>query len=96
MSGKIVGTDIKSQTRQSLLNIQTLIKSAGLAMEDLIKTTVFLTRISDFDAMNEVYREFFVTPYPARSTVGIALAHPDLLVEIEGVALSKSSSDNEQ
>jgi 2-iminobutanoate/2-iminopropanoate deaminase len=90
ITGKVAGSDAKSQTRQTLLNMQTLLESAGLAMDDVVKTNVFLTRVSDFEAMNEVYREFLAAPYPARSSVVIALANPDLLVEIEGIALLKS------
>ena len=87
ITGKVVGTDVQSQTRQALKNMQALLGAAGLTMADVVKTTVFLTRISDFSGMNAVYREFFPEPFPTRSTVGIALNHPELLVEIEGIAL---------
>jgi 2-iminobutanoate/2-iminopropanoate deaminase len=91
VTGKVAGSDVKSQTRQTLLNMQTLLEAAGLTMEDVVKTNVFLTQASNFEAMNEIYREFLAAPYPARSSVVIALANPDLLVEIEGIALLKSS-----
>jgi 2-iminobutanoate/2-iminopropanoate deaminase len=86
-SGKVAGPDVRSQTRQTLRNMEALLQAAGLTMGDVVKTTVFLTRVSDFSAMNEVYREFFAEPYPTRATVGIALSNPELLVEIEGIAL---------
>lgn len=88
-NGKVVGPDVRAQTRQTLQNMAALLQAAGLTMTDVVKTTVFLTRASDFGAMNDVYREFFAEPYPTRSTVGIALANPELLVEIEGIALRR-------
>jgi 2-iminobutanoate/2-iminopropanoate deaminase len=90
LTGKVAGGDVQSQTRQTLRNMAALLQAGGLSMADVVKTTVFLTRIGDFDAMNQVYREFFAEPYPTRSTVGIALANPELLVEIEGIALRRS------
>ncbi len=89
LTGKIVGEDIKSQTRQTILNIKALVEAAGLTLNDVVKTNVFLTDISDFSEMNSVYREFFAEPYPARSTVGIALNNPELKVEIEAIALRR-------
>jgi len=86
-SGALVGTDVKTQTLQTLRNFQSLVEAAGLTMADVVKTNVFLTDTADFAAMNEVYREFFPQPFPVRSTVGIKLANPDLLVEIEGMAM---------
>ncbi len=84
--GHLVGTDIASQTRQTLENFRALIEAAGLSMADVVKTNVFLTDVAHFGAMNAVYREYFPEPFPVRSTVGIQLGNPDLLVEIEGMA----------
>lgn len=84
--GHLVGADIASQTRQTLENFRALIEAAGLTMADVVKTNVFLTDVADFTAMNAIYREFFPEPFPVRSTVGIQLGNPDLLVEIEGMA----------
>jgi 2-iminobutanoate/2-iminopropanoate deaminase len=85
-NGHLVGTDITTQMRQTLENFRSLIEAAGLTMADVVKTNVFLTDVAHFGAMNEVYREFFPEPFPVRSTVGIRLGNPDLLVEIEGMA----------
>lgn len=87
MTGKVVGNDIASQTRQTLENLKSLVEAAGLTLADVVKTNVFVTDVGKFAEMNAVYREYFAEPYPARSTVGIALAHPDLLVEIEAIAM---------
>jgi 2-iminobutanoate/2-iminopropanoate deaminase len=87
-TGQLAGPDVQSQTRQALENLRALLEQAGLGMGDVVKTTVFLTRMEDFAAMNEVYQSFFPEPLPARSTVGVAaLARPELLVEIEAIAL---------
>lgn len=87
VSGRVTGSDVASQTRQALENMRALLRSTGMGLEQVVKTTVFLVRAGDFEAMNAVYREFFVLPYPSRSTVAVTLANPVLLVEIEGVAL---------
>ena len=90
-TGKFVGaTDIKLQTGQVLQNIQTVLKGAGLTMESVAKTTVFLKKASDFQAMNEMYKTFFPETPPARSTIVTDLLFPDMLIEIEAVAYAKS------
>lgn len=87
--GNVVGPDIRSQTRQTLENIKRILESLGSSMEKVVKTTVFLTDVADFQEMNEVYASYFPKDAPpARSTVGIAgLARADLVVEIEVIAL---------
>lgn len=80
--------DIKAQTRQSLTNVRTILEEAGLGMNSVIKTTVFLSDMNNFAAMNEVYGEFFTEgSYPARSAVQVARLPKDALVEIEAVAV---------
>lgn len=90
-TGKVVSKDVARQTRQTLNNLKALIEAAGMTLNDVIKTSVFLTDIANFSAMNAVYKEFFGAPYPARSTIGIALASDELLVEIEAVAIDARS-----
>lgn len=87
-TGKVVSDDIAGQTRQTLLNLKALVENAGMTMGDVVKTNVFVTDVANFAAMNAVYKEFFGEPYPARSTVGIALANDALLVEIEAIAIA--------
>ena len=78
---------IKEQTRQSLLNAQAILKSAGLDLNNVVKTTVLLSDIADFGAMNEVYAEFFSEPYPARSAFAVKDLPKGALVEIEMIAV---------
>lgn len=77
---------IKEQTRQSLLNIQAILKEAGLTMDNVAKTLVFLADMGDFADMNSVYAEFFHAPFPARSAVAVKTLPKGALVEIEAVA----------
>ncbi|MBR1402203.1 MAG: RidA family protein [Prevotella sp.] len=77
---------IKEQTRQSLLNAQAILQSAGLDLKNVVKTTVLLADIADFGAMNEVYAEFFSQPYPARSAFAVKALPKGALVEIECIA----------
>lgn len=77
---------IKEQARQSLLNVQAILKETGLTMGDVVKTTVFLADMGDFADMNAVYAEFFSEPYPARSAVAVKTLPKGALLEIEVVA----------
>lgn len=77
---------IKEQTRQSLTNVKNVLAEAGIGLDRVVKTTVFLSDMANFGAMNEVYAEFFSTPYPARSAVAVKALPKDALVEIEVVA----------
>lgn len=75
------------QARVSLNNCKAILEEAGLTMNDVIKTTVFIKNMDDFAAINEVYTEFFEEPYPARSCVEVARLPKDVLVEIECMAM---------
>lgn len=78
---------IREQTRQSLTNVREVLSAAGLSMANVVKTTVFLSDMNNFAAMNEVYAEFFGEGgYPARSAVEVARLPKDALVEIEAIA----------
>ena len=85
-TGEFAGTDIASQTRQSLSNIKAILESEGLSMENVVKTTVLLQNIGDFGAMNEVYATFFKKDFPARAAFEVAAIPKGALVEIEAVA----------
>ena len=79
---------IAAQTRQSLTNVKAILAEAGLGMDRVVKTTVFLSDMNNFAAMNGVYAEFFTEgKYPARSAVEVARLPKDALVEIEAIAL---------
>ena len=81
------GADAATQTRQVLKNLAAVLKASGLDLPDVVKTTVFLTNLADFAAMNEVYSSFFSEPFPARSTVQVSALPRGANVEIEAVAL---------
>ena len=86
-TGAFAEGGIKEQTRQSLKNVQAVLAAAGLTMDNVIKTTVFLKDMNDFAAMNEVYATFFTANPPARSAVEVARLPKDGLVEIEAIAV---------
>lgn len=86
-SGELVGSEVQAQTHQVLTNLQAVLASAGTSLANVVKTTVFLTRMSDFQAMNAIYATYFSDPAPARSTVAVAELPRQALVEIECVAL---------
>jgi len=86
-TGAFASGGIAGQTRQSLKNVQAVLAQAGLEMEDVIKTTVYLQDMDDFAAMNEVYATFFPAEPPARSAVEVARLPKGALVEIEAIAV---------
>ena len=78
---------VAEQTRQSLTNAKAILAAAGLGLEKVVKTTVFLADMGDFAAMNEVYAQFFSAPFPARSAVAVKTLPKGALVEIECIAV---------
>ena len=85
-TGAFAEGGVAGQTRQSLENVKAILAQAGLGMENIIKTTVFLKDMNDFAAMNEVYAAFFPGEPPARSSVEVARLPKDAMVEIEAIA----------
>jgi 2-iminobutanoate/2-iminopropanoate deaminase len=85
VSGRIVDGGIVEQTRQVMQNLAACLDAAGCSMDDIVKTTVYLTDLANFEACNEEYARHLNAPYPARSTVEVGLAS-GLLVEIEAIA----------
>ena len=90
-TGELRNSDIVSAARQVLLNLRALLIAGGADMNTVIKTTVFLKDMRDFQAFNGVYAEFFKEPFPARSCVQVAALPKDALVEIEAVAARKQT-----
>ena len=86
LAGKLVEGDIAAQTRQSLENLRTILAAAGLTFAHVVKTTIFLTSMSDFAAVNDVYKSYMGEPYPARSTIAVAALPMGAKVEIEMIA----------
>ena len=79
--------DIRAQTLRALTNLKAVLEAAGTGMDRVVKTTVYLTDLGDFAAMNEVYGKYFSSTPPARSTVEVARLPKDVLVEIDVIAL---------
>ncbi|GIO37922.1 RidA family protein [Paenibacillus antibioticophila] len=77
---------VEAQTVQALNNVKAILSEAGLGLEHVVKTTVFLADMNDFAKVNEIYGGFFSQPYPARSAVQVARLPKDGLVEIEVIA----------
>ena len=91
-NGELAGDDVQAQTHRVAQNLQAILTHAGASLASVIKTTVFLARMSDFQAMNAVYATYFEGPgrvAPARSTVAVAELPRKALVEIECVALAE-------
>ncbi len=77
---------IKAQTQQAISNVVAILNEAGLGLENVVKTTVYLNDMGDFQAMNEVYGQSFPAPFPARSAVAVKELPKKVLVEIEVIA----------
>lgn len=85
-TGEFVEGGIMEQTKQALTNVSHVLAEAGIDLTHVVKTTVFLSDIDNFGAMNEVYSTFFKEPFPARSAVAVKTLPKDALVEVEVVA----------
>jgi 2-iminobutanoate/2-iminopropanoate deaminase len=87
-SGQIVSDDIAEQTRQVLNNLTAVLKAENLTFDHIIKTTVFMTDLGQFQTMNEIYASYFTNQPPARSTVQVSALPKGARVEIEVIAVS--------
>lgn len=85
-TGNVVPGDIQAQTERVLLNIKAILDDQGFTFANVVKSTVFMTNLGDFAAMNEVYAKYFTENFPARSTVQVAALPKGANVEIEVVA----------
>lgn len=90
-SGELAADDVPGQTRQCLANIAAILSAAGASMDDVVKTTVFMTDLGGFPEMNAVYGEAFGDVPPARATIGVAALPAGAQVEIEAVAVVGSA-----
>jgi len=86
-SGALVAGDIGAQTTRVLENVAAVLRANGMTFADVVKSTVFMTDLNEFAAMNAVYAKFFKEPFPARSTVQVAALPKGASVEIEVVAM---------
>jgi 2-iminobutanoate/2-iminopropanoate deaminase len=89
-TGELVTGSIQLQCARVLENLKLVLEAAGLGLEDLVKTTVFLKNMGDFALMNETYGSYFPDMPPARTTVEVARLPRDVQIEIEGIALDKA------
>ena len=87
-NGDKVTGDVKAQTRQVLENIKGILEDAGSSLDKVVKTTIYLTSLNDYAAMNEVYSEYFKANPPARATIEISKLVGGFTVEIEAIALA--------
>lgn len=85
--GSLVGGSVAEQTEQCLTNIREVLLAAGLAMDAIVKTTVYMTDLGRFAEMNEVYAQRFRAPFPARATVQVSALPKSAAVEIDAVAV---------
>lgn len=85
-TGKLVEGDVSAQAKQSMENLKALLDAAGLSFGHIVKSTIFLTSMGDFAAVNEVYKAYVSEPYPARSTIAVAALPMGAKVEIEMIA----------
>jgi 2-iminobutanoate/2-iminopropanoate deaminase len=88
-TGKLVEGGIQAETRRVLQNLSAVLEAAGSSLSRVVKTTVFLTDLDEFKAMNETYAEFFTDAPPARSTVQVSRLPANARVEIEAIAVIK-------
>jgi 2-iminobutanoate/2-iminopropanoate deaminase len=87
MTGKLVEGGIRQQTQRVLENIKGILESKKLGMEDVVKVTIFLREMENFNTVNEVYATYFPSSPPARSTIGVANLPRDAEIEMEAIAL---------
>jgi 2-iminobutanoate/2-iminopropanoate deaminase len=87
-TGKLVEGGVTEQTQRTLENLRAVLEGAGSSIDQVVKTTVFLTDLGEFSAMNDVYATFFTSDAPARSTVQVGALPAGARVEIEAVAIA--------
>jgi 2-iminobutanoate/2-iminopropanoate deaminase len=85
-TGNLVDGDITAQTQRVMLNLDAVLKAAGLSLQDVVRTTIYLADMNDFAAVNAAYGTFFSDPYPARATVQVSRLPKDARVEIDAIA----------
>lgn len=84
VTGELVGASFEEQARRTLENVKSVLEAAGASVADVVKVNVYLSDLGHFQTLNEVYREYFPAPYPARTTVQAGL--PGFLIEVDAVA----------
>lgn len=85
-TNELVSGGVEVQARQAIGNLKNLIEAAGSSVEKVVKTTVFIKDMNDFGKINDIYKEYFTSDFPARSCVEVARLPKDVLIEIEAIA----------
>ncbi|KPJ60759.1 MAG: hypothetical protein AMJ46_04600 [Latescibacteria bacterium DG_63] len=92
-SGKMFPGGIQEQTKRALENLRAVLEAGAFALTDVVKTTVFMRDLGEFASMNDVYKEFFKEPFPARSCFEVSALPKGALVEIEAIAAKEAGQD---
>jgi 2-iminobutanoate/2-iminopropanoate deaminase len=85
-TGETIKGDIEDQTVQIMTNLKAILESAEMGLQDVVKTTIFLRKLEDYDRVNNVYKSYFKSNPPARSTVGVSRLPKDVDIEIDAIA----------
>ena len=85
-TGKMLGEDIETQTRQTMQNIKAIVEASGFSTSDIVKVTIYLKNASDFQRMNDIYKTFFSQNPPTRTTVQAGFVNSNMLIEIDAIA----------
>ena len=85
-TGETIKGDIEDQTVQIMTNLKAILESAEMGLQDVVKTTIFLRKLEDFDRVNNVYKSYFESNPPARTTVGVSRLPKDVDIEIDAIA----------
>jgi 2-iminobutanoate/2-iminopropanoate deaminase len=89
VTGALVAGGVEAESRRALENLREVLSKAGLGFDDVVKATLFVIDLKEFDVVNRVYGEHFAPPYPARSTVQVAALPRGARIEIEAIALRR-------
>lgn len=82
----VIAEGVEAQANQAFKNLSNLVEASGSSVENIVKTTVFIKEMNDFGKINEIYKNYFKEPFPARSCVEVARLPKDVLLEVEAVA----------
>lgn len=93
--GNLVSEDLACQTKQVIENIEKSLKTAGLGLENVVKTTVYVTNLDDFRQVNQTYAIYFAHPYPARSCIEVSKLPHDAKVKIDCIAVDAETDQEE-
>lgn len=86
-TGQIVSSQVEEQTRQCMENVKAVVEAAGLTLAHVVKTSVFIKNMNDFDKINAVYSQYFEENSPARACVEVARLPKDVFIEVEAIAV---------